>query len=137
MNKLAPTFSLIAAAALAAGCATEEPRVAQPVTSTSGAPVTTGTGAPVVSTYGASPVRPARGVVAPVAQLRPGTGTVESIAAVPFMGSAAAGASAPGNASRLNVRMSDGSVQLVAYDGRDITVGSRVEITSDGFIRKL
>lgn len=119
MNKLAPTLSLIAAAALAAGCATEEPRTTtQPVTSTTGKPVKSGTGAPV-------------------AQLRPGTGTVEAITAVPFVGSSATGASAPGNASRLSLRMSDGTVQLLDYEGRDLTVGQRVEITGDGFIRKL
>jgi len=75
--------------------------------------------------------------VAPVAAIRAGTGVVETVSAVPFMGSATAGASAPGSASRLAIRMSDGTVQYVDYEGRDITVGSRVELSSDGYIRKL
>ncbi|HYD56923.1 MAG TPA: hypothetical protein VEB41_08450 [Burkholderiales bacterium] len=135
MRKLALSLPLAALAALALGCAVEEPRVAQPVTS-SGTPVRTTSGAPVVS-YGAMPVRPVSGVVAPVATIRPGTGTVETVTAVPFVGSASTGGGSAGSASRLGIRMSDGSAQLVDYDGRDITVGSRVELTSDGFIRKL
>lgn len=132
MRKLA--FLLPAAAALlAAGCAYDEPAPAGPVTS-SGAPVTSGAGVPVVSSAAAT--RPA-GAVQPVAAIRPGTGVVESVTAVPFIGSATAGASAPGSASRLAIRMSDNTIQYVDYEGRDITVGSRVELTSDGFIRRL
>lgn len=138
MRKLALVLPL--AALVAAGCATEEPVVA-------GGPVTTGSGG-VVTSPGAAPTPPvvvqgppavARpgGAAQPIATLRPGTGVVESATAVPFMGSATAGASAPGSASRLAIRMGDNTVQYVDYEGRDITVGSRVELTSDGYIRKL
>lgn len=127
MNKLALSLPLIAAAALA-GCATEEYRPGTPVATASGAPVASGSGVPVVS----SAPSPGRG-----AAIRPGTGTVESVTAVPFLGSASVGAAAPGTASRLAIRMGDGTVQYLDYTDRDLTVGTRVEITSDGFIRKL
>lgn len=132
MRKLA-LFLPAAAALVAAGCAYNEPAPSGPVTS-SGAPVTSGTGVPVVSS--AASARPG-GAVQPVAAIRPGTGVVEAVTAVPFIGSATAGASAPGSASRLAIRMGDNTIQYVDYEGRDITVGSRVELTSDGFIRKL
>lgn len=135
MRKLA--LSLPLAALVAAGCATyEAPAPTAPVTSGGAAPVTSASGAPVVSA-GAAPSARASGSVAPVAAIRAGTGVVETVSAVPFMGSATAGASAPGSASRLAIRMSDGTVQYVDYEGRDITVGSRVELSSDGYIRKL
>lgn len=139
MRKLALVLPLLALAA--AGCATQEPAVAT-------GPVTTGSGG-VVTSPGAAPSRPVvvapgtpvvarpAGAAQPVATLRTGTGVVESVTAVPFMGSATAGASAPGSASRLAIRMGDNTVQYVDYEGRDITVGSRIELTSDGYIRKL
>src|SRR5688572_27142076 len=117
MNKIALIVPFLAAAALA-GCATEEPRgTPGPVTSSGGAVVASG-GAPVVS-YGAAPVV-GRAVVVPVVAVRPGTGTVETVTAVPHMGSASAGATTPGNASRLGIRMSDGTMQYVDYEARDI-----------------
>ena len=134
MKKLALFVPFLAAAALA-GCATEEPRgTPGPVTSSGGAVVASGN-APVVS-YGATPVV-GRAIVVPAIAVRPGTGVVESVTAVPHMGSASAGASVPGNASRLGIRMSDGTMQFVDYAGRDISVGQRIELTSDGFIRKI
>jgi hypothetical protein len=134
MNKSA-LFLPFAAAAILAGCATEEPRgTAGPVTSSGGGAVVASGSVPVVS-YGASPV--ARAVVVPVVAVRPGTGTVETVAAVPHMGSASAGATVPGNASRLGIRMSDGTMQYVDYEARDIAVGARVELTPEGFIRRI
>jgi hypothetical protein len=134
MKKLALFVPFLAAAALA-GCATEEPRgTPGPVTSSGGAVVASGS-APVVS-YGATPVV-GRAVVVPAIAVRPGTGVVESVTAVPHMGSASAGASVPGNASRLGIRMSDGTLQYVDYESRDIPVGSRVELTAEGYIRRI
>lgn len=133
MNKIALCLPF-AAAAILAGCATEEPRgTPGPVTSSGGAVVASGS-VPVVS-YGATPV--ARAVVVPVVAVRPGSGTVESVTAVPHMGSASAGATVPGNASRLGIRMSDGTIQYVDYEARDIAVGARVELTPEGFIRRI
>jgi hypothetical protein len=130
MRKLALCIPLAAVAALAGCAAPEEPRAVAPagaVTSSSGAPVVSSGAPPVARTV----------VVVPAAVLRAGTGVVDSISAVPQVGAASAGASAPGAASRLAIRMSDGTMQYVDYGDRDITVGQRVELTSDGFIRKL
>ena len=135
MNKLALALPLAAAAALAGCAAPEEPRPVAPVTSS--APVTSGSGAPVVSsTSGAAPVS-RQVVVVPAAVLRPGTGVVDSVSAIPALGAASAGASQPTGASRLGIRMSDGTMQYVDYADRDISVGQRIELTSDGFIRRL
>ncbi len=131
MKKLAICLPLAAVAALAACAGPSEPRVVTPVTTTSGAPVTTGTAVVPVS-----PPHVARTVVVvPAAVVRAGTGVVDSVSAVPAM-SASTGASQPG-ASRLAIRMSDGTLQYVDYADRDISVGQRVELTSDGFIRKI
>jgi hypothetical protein len=124
----------LAAAAALAGCASDDYRATPgPVTSASGAPVVSS--APVVSA-GASPTARTP-VVVPAAAIRPGTGTIETVSAVPFLGSASTGASAPGTASRLGIRMSDGTMQYVDYVDRDLTVGTRVELTSDGFIKRI
>ncbi len=130
MNKLAIALPVVAAAALAACAAPEEPRPVAPVVSSG--PVTSSSGAPVVSSAAARQV-----VVVPAAVLRPGTGVVDSVSAVPTLGAASAGASQPSGASRLGIRMSDGTMQYVDYAERDISVGQRVELTSDGFIRRL
>jgi hypothetical protein len=133
MNKLAIALPIAAAAALA-GCAVpEEPRPVAPVISS--APVTSASGAPVVSST--TPPVARQVVVVPAAVLRPGTGVVDSVSAVPTLGAASAGASQPSGASRLAIRMSDGTMQYVDYAERDISVGQRVELTSDGFIRRL
>ncbi len=134
MRTLALCIPLAAVAVLAGCAAPEEPRAVAPVASSSGV-VTSPAGVPVVSSTAASPTARAV-VVVPAAVLRPGTGVVDSIAAVPQIGTASAGAGAPG-ASRLAIRMADGTMQYVDYMDRDITVGQRVELTSDGFIRKL
>jgi len=59
--------------------------------------------------------------------LRPGSGTVQSIAAVP---SAAAGASAP--SQQLTVRMDDGSTQVLTFQGGSFQPGERISIATDG-----
>jgi hypothetical protein len=133
MNKLAICLPFIAVAALVGCAAPEEPRPVAPVTSSGGAPVTSSSGAPVVS----SATAPRTVVVVPAAVLRAGTGVVDSVSAVPTLGAASAGASQPSGASRLGIRMSDGTMQFVDYAGRDISVGQRIELTSDGFIRKI
>jgi hypothetical protein len=133
MNKLAICLPLAAVAVLAACAAPEEPRPVSPVVS-SNAPVTSATGVPVVSS---GPPVARTVVVVPAAVLRPGTGVVDTVSAVPTVGAASAGASQPSGPSRLGIRMSDGSMQYVDYADRDISVGQRVELTSDGFIRKI
>lgn len=135
MRTLALCIPLAAVAVLAGCAAPEEPRAVAPVASSSGVVTSTG-GVPVVSSAAAG--SSARTVVlVPAAVLRPGTGVVDSVSAVPQIGSASAGAGTPPAASRLAIRMGDGTMQYVDYTDRDITVGQRVELTGDGFIRKL
>lgn len=136
MKKLAYTLPLAAAVAVLGACAVpDEPQPVAPVVSSSSTPVISGTGAPVVSSTARIPAAPAV-VLVPAAVLRAGTGVVDSVNAVPMVtGNASAGSSA--GASRLGIKMSDGTMQYVDYNGREITVGQRVELTSDGFIRRI
>jgi len=71
-------------------------------------------------------------VVAPAAlALRAGFGRIESILAIP---NAAAGG-APSYNRRIVMRMEDGSVQYFDTAATGLTVGDRIEITSDGTMR--
>ena len=73
-------------------------------------------------------------VVAPAAvALRSGFGRIESILAIP---SAAAGSTATINSRRIVMRMDDGSVQYFDTAAANIAIGDRIEITSDGYIKK-
>jgi len=73
-------------------------------------------------------------VVAPTpTAIRAGTGRVESITGVPT--SSGAGSTAPGAMRRLGIKMDDGTVQYVDTDVPNISVGERVSLTSDGYIR--
>jgi hypothetical protein len=65
--------------------------------------------------------------------LRVGTGTVDSITTVPPI--ASSGGTVPSDMRRVGVRMSDNTVQYL--DGRvaNLSLGDRVEITSDGHLR--
>ena len=65
--------------------------------------------------------------------LRAGTGRVESITGVPT--SSGAGSTAPGSMRRLGIKMDDGTVQYVDTDVPNISIGERVSLTSDGYIR--
>jgi hypothetical protein len=81
---------------------------------------------------------PAPVVVVPQQQptptaLRAGTGRVESITGVPT--ASGAGSTAPGSMRRLGIKMDDGTVQYVDSDVPNISIGERVSLTSDGYIR--
>jgi len=121
MNKLAIPVAL-AAVALAAAC------------SHRAAPAP----APVVVVPQQQPAVVAAPPAIVVAQptptaLRAGTGRVESITGVPT--SSGAGSTAPGSMRRLGIKMDDGTVQYVDSDVPNISVGERVSLTSDGYIR--
>ena len=75
---------------------------------------------------------PAVVVAQPVA-LRAGFGRVESVSAAPA--SSGAGSTAPGALRRLGIRMEDGTVQYVDSDAPNVSVGDRVQLTADGYIR--
>jgi hypothetical protein len=129
MTRLAFPLSLSALALLAA-CATSDPvtPAPAPVVIVS-PPVVT---APPAGTVAAPPSASAPVVVPTPAAVRPGFGRIESIALSPA--SAAAGATAK-PMRRLGIKMEDGTVQYVDTTAEGLSVGERVELTRDGYIR--
>jgi outer membrane lipoprotein SlyB len=69
---------------------------------------------------------------APLA-LRPGNGTVQSVAST-SVPSAAAGGSTP--AQQLTLRMDDGSTQVLMFHGAVMQPGDRLSVASDGTVRR-
>ncbi len=129
MTRLAFPLSLSALALLAA-CATSDPVMPAP------APVVV-VSPPVVTAPPAGTVAVPPGASAPVVvptptALRPGFGRIESITALPT--SAAAGATTK-PMRRLGIKMEDGTVQYVDTTAEGLSVGERVELTRDGYIR--
>jgi hypothetical protein len=119
MGKLLPFSLSVAGLALAAGCGSDP---VQP--------------APVVI------VPPPQVIAAPAAQspavvqtsvLRPGFGRIETVSGAP---TASAGATAGSGMQRLGIRMDDGSMQYVDTTTPGHTVGDRVELTREGYIRR-
>ncbi len=126
-----------AALALSAGCSTtyEAPPPAA-VVSSPGAPVTSsGT---VVRSSGSTlaPVAAVPVVVPATTGLRAGNGRIESLSAVPTLASSSAGASVPSTTRRVGMKMDDGTVQFFDTDAPGLSVGDRIEITSDGYLKR-
>jgi len=133
MSRLPFVLSSIAVAVLA-GCAAEHHVTPAP------APVVVAP-APVV----AAPVPAAPAVVVPQASgaavvvppapgpLRIGFGRIESITPIPV--AAAGGGTVNSATRRVGVRMDDGSIQYVDTTATPLSVGDRVEITSDSKMR--
>jgi hypothetical protein len=86
----------------------------------------------VTSPQAASPSAP---VAAAAASIRPGFGRIESMA--PVATTASAGSSTPSAMNRLNIRMEDGTLQLVDTPSAGLQVGDRVELTREGYIRRI
>jgi hypothetical protein len=127
MRKLAFPLSLTALAVLSA-CATSDPVTPAP------APVVVAS-PPVVTAPPATVVVPQAStapVVVPTA-IRPGFGRLESITALP-QSAAAGGSTKP--MRRLGIKMADGTVQYVDTAAEGLSLGDRVELTSDGQIRR-
>jgi len=75
-------------------------------------------------------------VVAPApAPLQAGMGRVATI--VPVPPSASAGGSAAGPSRRVGIRMDSGVVQYVDTDAQGLSIGERLEITDDGYMKRL
>lgn len=119
MDRLLPLAS-VAALALLTACGSRQPQVVVVPS------------APVVTQAPAA--TPSTPVVNPAAQIRPGFGRVESMANVST--SASAGGTAPTSMQRLNIRMDDGSMQVVDTAATGIAIGDRVELTREGYIRR-
>ena len=96
------------------------------------APVVVVPPSPPVVTTAPAPITP---VVMPAKALQPGFGRIESMTSIPT--AASAGSTAPATMSRLNIRMDDGSMQVVDTPSAGLAVGDQVELTRDGYIRRL
>ena len=118
MRQLLIPFSLAAVAAALGACSTLEP-----------APVVVAPAPGTVYAPGTVVAQPSTVTVAPTAMLT-GFGRVESITP---LASAAAGGRA---ARRIGLRMDNGTVQYVDTPA-ELVIGDRIEITSDGYIKKI
>lgn len=116
MTRILPLLSLVAAAALA-GCSSFGGMFGGNKSSASNQTAT-----PTTASTSASST----------AQARLGTGTVESVAALPA--SAAAGGSAQGPWYRVGIRMQDGQVQYIQTNAPNLSVGEQVTISSNGLV---
>jgi hypothetical protein len=90
--------------------------------------------ATVVTSPQAAPA-PSAPVAAAAASLRPGFGRIESMTPVPT--TASTGSSAPSAMNRLNIRMDEGTLQLIDTPSAGLQVGDRVELTREGYIRRI
>ena len=135
MTKLSLSLSLGLIASLAA-CATYDAATPAPT------PVVVSPAPAVVAAPAGTYVMPNTVAVAPstvivpaAPALRAGVGRIESISATPML-SAATGATVPSSSRRVALRMNDGTMQLIDTDAPGLSIGERVEITSDGYIRR-
>lgn len=94
------------------------------------APVVVVPPAPVVN---APPANPGPPIAAPIASIRAGFGRIESMTPVQ---TASAGGTAPTSMQRLGIRMDDGTMQVVDTASPGLSIGDRVELTREGFIRR-
>jgi hypothetical protein len=78
------------------------------------------------------PTTPIATIVHP---LSAGTGVVQAVMPAPSMVSAGAGSSQP--LQRLEIKMSDGTMQYVDVRSNEIAKGDRVQLGADGIIRKV
>lgn len=133
MSKSFLVLSPVALALLAA-CATPEPVTPAPqATVVTPPPVVTA--APPSAPAGTVAVVPQPStVVVQTPTLRTGMGRIEGVSELP--GAASAGGSAGSTTRRLVVRMDDGSVQQLDTPADHVSVGDRVEIGSDGYLRR-
>ena len=125
MRKIYLPLSLTALGVLAA-CASSDPVTPAP------APVIVQP-APVVTAPPAVIVQQPGTVVAAPAAIRAGHGRIESITPMPT--SAATGGTVR-QVKRLGIKMDDGSVQFVDTPAEGLSVGERIELTSDGQLRR-
>jgi len=115
------------AVALLGACASKQP-----------APIVVVPPSPPPSTVVTSPQAapaPSAPVAAAAASLRPGFGRIESMTPVPT--TASTGSSAPSAMNRLNIRMDEGTLQLIDTPSAGLQVGDRVELTREGYIRRI
>jgi hypothetical protein len=117
----------VLALAVLAACSSREPVTPAP------APVII-TPAPVVNAPPQTVVVPSTApTVVPVpTALRAGYGRIESITPLPPTAAAGGGAKPM---RRVGIKMDDGTVQFVDTPAQGLSMGDRVELTSDGYLR--
>jgi len=120
MGKFLPLSLSLSVLALLAGCGSD-PVQPSPVVIL-----------PAPQVIAAPPATQSPAVVQTVA-LRTGFGRIQTLTAAP---TASAGGSAPSAMQRLGIRMDDGTMQYVDTTATGLTVGDRVEITGEGYIRR-
>ena len=121
---------IAAALAALAGCATEDRVTPAPAPVVVNPPAST----VVVPPQSSATVPGSAVVVAPApAPLQVGFGRIETLVPAP---SAAAGASAASRNQRVGLRMDNGVLQYVDTDAVGLAIGDRVEITSEGNLRR-
>lgn len=124
------SFAGIAVLAVLAGCATEDRVTPAPAPVIVNPPAST----VVVPPQSAATV-PGAIVVAPApAPLQAGLGRIDTIVQAPT--AAGAGATAPGSNKRVGIRMDSGIVQYLDTNAAGLAIGDRVEITTDGMMRR-
>jgi len=124
--KLFAGLAVLAALGALAGCATEDRVTPAPAPVVVNPPAST----VVVPPQAAATAAPGAIVVAPApGPLVVGNGRIDSIVPV---SSAAAGGSVPNGTKRVGVRMDNGMVQYLDTTAVGLSVGDRVQITSDG-----
>lgn len=138
MNRNAIVLPLAALAL--AGCATKDPvtpAAPPPVVLTPPPAVVTAPAAvvtaPAPGTVVIPPTASAPVVVPTPTAVRAGHGRIESMTALP--GSAAAGATTK-PVRRFVIKMDDGTVQYVDTAAEGYSIGDRIELTSDGYIKR-
>jgi hypothetical protein len=118
----------VAALAVLAACGSRQPAPVVVVPPQQPASTTVVTQPPAT----AAPAAPGPAVVQAVA-LRAGMGRIESMGPAP---AASAGGTAASAMHRLNIRMDDGTLQLVDTPSPGLAIGDRVELTREGYIRR-
>lgn len=127
MKPVAGLF-VLAVAALA-GCASEDRVTPAPAPVVVNPPPST----VVVPPQASATVPPGTVVVAPApAPLQAGYGRVETIVPVP---ASAAGGTVPSTTKRIGVRMDNGVMQYLDTDAAGLSVGDRVQITTNGTMK--
>ena len=129
MTKLSFVPLSVAALVVLAACGSRQPQVVVVPQQQPAPPAST-----TVVTPPPAASAPAPAVVHAVT-LRPGMGRIESMGPAPA--AASAGGTAPSAMHRLAIRMDDGTMQIVDTPSPGLSVGDRIELTGEGFIRRL
>ena len=128
----------VLAVALLGACGSRQPAPVVVVPPSQPSTVVTAPPSPpstVVTAPQSAPAAPSAPVAAAAASIRPGFGRIESMS--PVATTASVGSSAPSAMNRLNLRMDDGRLQLVDTPSAGLQVGDQVELTREGYIRRI